>query len=116
MPPPITLSEMPAADHALRVQRSAQSRWLALLLLAWAALVVAVYFRRVWPLIGAGPAAWVIPDVGQSLRFTGLPYLREAMLRALSAASAAAIVLAAIAGVGGLVNRWLLPESATRTD
>ena len=76
---------------------------------AWAAIVIALYYNQLWALIGAGPAGWSLPDLGQDLRATGLPHVREAAGRALAAASSSALVVCAMLGGGALVDRWLLP-------
>jgi 4-amino-4-deoxy-L-arabinose transferase-like glycosyltransferase len=86
------------------------------LALAWAALVAAVYYRRLWLLLAAGPSTWSLPEVGQSLRWTGVPWLRDAIARAAFGIGAAAVVVAAVWTCGRLATRWLVPPDATRGE
>jgi hypothetical protein len=86
------------------------------LALGWAALVVAVYYRQLWTLLAAGPSAWSLPELGQSLRWRGVPFIGEAALRAASGIASAAVVVLAVWTSGRLVARWLVPPDATRAE
>jgi hypothetical protein len=86
------------------------------LALAWAALVVAVYYRQLWILLAAGPSSWSLPEVGQSLRWNGVPFVREAAARAASGVLAAAAVILAVWASGRLVSRWTVPPDATGAE
>jgi hypothetical protein len=112
-----TLDGTPLRDDALEDATHARpAQWAVFLLTLCATVVLIVYFRNLWALLASGPHSWVLPELGQTLRFTGLPYVREALLRAATAAAATTIVLAAIAAAGRVSTRALLPESATPTE
>lgn len=77
--------------------------------LAWGALLLAIYYVRLWDVLAAGPQTWDILDFPQQLRAAGLPHVREAALRAIAGIAAAAVVLAAMLGCGIAADRWLTP-------
>jgi dolichyl-phosphate-mannose-protein mannosyltransferase len=87
--------------------------WVLILCAAVGLAGWAVYFRHAWELLAEGRQAWVLPDIGQSLRFSGLPYAAEAASRAGRAIVAAMIALMAIGGAGRLAIPRLLPTDAT---
>jgi 4-amino-4-deoxy-L-arabinose transferase-like glycosyltransferase len=89
------------------------ARWLVALLLAWAGVIVALYFRRLWPQLTGADGPWTWPQVGQALRHTGLPHAREAALRAGAAIAAAAVCSVAIFGLGVLVVRAFAPSTTS---
>jgi len=107
---------VPASSDA--IDRPAPPRHEALVLasLAWIVVVSAVYYRQLWPLLPAGPDAWSLPELGQSLRHTGLPFAGEAARRAGAALGAAAILIAAFLGAGRAVDRWLTPAGLTPAE
>lgn len=78
--------------------------------LAWAVLLLAIYYARLWDLLAAGPQAWDILDFPQQLRATGLPHVREAALRAGAGAASAALVAIGAFGCGLAADRWLTPS------
>jgi len=82
---------------------------LVLVSLGWIAVVAAVYYRQLWTLLAGGPDVWAIPELGQSLRHTGLPFAGEAARRAAAATASAAVLLSAMLGAGRLLDRWLTP-------
>jgi len=88
----------------------------AVFALAWAVLVVGVYYRQLWAVLAAGPSAWSLPELGQSLRWSGVPFIREAIARAASGIAAAAAVVLAVWTSGRLVARWVVPSDATRAE
>ena len=77
--------------------------------LLWALVVVVVYYNQLWQILAAGPSSWDIPELGQGLRYTGLPFLSEAAARAVSGVAAAVVVAAAMMGAGSLVDGWFTP-------
>ena len=77
--------------------------------LLWPLVVVALYYQPLWRVIGTGPSSWDIPELGQGLWYTGLPFLSEAALRALSGLASAVVVAAAMIAAGSLLDRWFTP-------
>ena len=90
--------------------------WQLALSFGWMALVVLVYYRQLWSLLASGPDAWSVPELGQGLRHTGLPFAREAALRAASAVGAAAAIVAVFITTGRVIDRWLTPASLTLSE
>ena len=84
--------------------------------LAWAAVALPIYFRHAWWLLSGAEGRWVWPEVGQTLRYTGLPYAHEALARAATALGSASVCVLAIAGMGALVARLLLPKTESRYE
>jgi 4-amino-4-deoxy-L-arabinose transferase-like glycosyltransferase len=99
-----------AVGHTFR-SSPAGSKALVGVSIAWGAVVLAVYYGRLWTPIGAGLQAWNIPDISQNILSTGLPHLREAFLRAVSGIASAALVVAAMLASGAVVERWLSPPA-----
>ena len=89
---------------------------LVLVSLGWIAVVAAVYYRQVWTLFAGGPTAWTLPELGQSLRHTGLPFAGEALARGGAALGAAAVLVSALLGAGRFLDRWLTPAGLTRAE
>ena len=82
----------------------------------WALLVLAVHFRHAWTLLSRAEGRWVWPEIGQTLRYTGLPHLHEAVVRAAWATGAAGACALAVLGLGILVARVFAPVAqAART-
>src|SRR5829696_8094620 len=79
--------------------------WLVHAILAWAGVVLAVYFRHAWALVSGAEGAWAWPEIGQTLRYTGLPHAHEALLRAGWAVGGAVASALAVLGLGVLVAR-----------
>lgn len=102
------------AGAALALTPSARLRRRAYLALAlaWAVIVVAIYYRQLWILLAAGPSAWSRPELGQSLRYTGIPFLHEAVSRAASGIGAAVLVVLAVWTCGRSISRWIVPADA----
>ena len=97
--------------------RRTRTAWIATALaLGWFAVVAAVYYRQLWWLLAAGPDAWSIPDLGQSLRHDGLPFVRQAATSAVRAIGAAGAIVVAFVAAGRLADRWLTPPSLTATE
>jgi hypothetical protein len=84
--------------------------WVLGAVLVWAAVALAVYFRHAWTLLSGAEGPWVLPEVGQALRFGGLPYAHEALARAGAALGGVTLCLLAIFGLGLLVSRILAPK------
>lgn len=95
--------------------RRTRTAWIALAL-GWFAVVAVVYYRQLWWLLAAGPDSWSLPDLGQSLRHDGLPFVRQAAISAVGAISAAGAIVIALVAAGRLADRWLTPPSLTRTE
>jgi 4-amino-4-deoxy-L-arabinose transferase-like glycosyltransferase len=90
--------------------------WTLAATLAWAAVALAIYFRHAWRLVSGVEGRWVWPEVGQTLRYTGLPYAHEALARAATAFGGASLCVLAIVGAGALVARILLPKTESRSE
>ena len=111
MPPPsdttdVVLTTPPAASGRL----PRRDAWLLGLAAAWAGVVLAVYLRHAWALLSGAEGRWVWPEVGQTLRYTGLPHAHEALLRAGSGIGAASVCALAVLGLGVLVARVIAPR------
>ena len=83
---------------------------LTAIVLGWMGVILAVYYRQLWPLLAA-PGGWTMPELGQGFMHRGLPFAYEAALRAASAIGTAAVILTALTGAGWLLDRWLTPAS-----
>jgi dolichyl-phosphate-mannose-protein mannosyltransferase len=83
---------------------------------AWAAAALAIYFRHALRLLSGVEGGWVWPEVGQTLRYTGLPYAHEALARAATALGGASLCVLAIVGAGALAARILLPKTDSRSE
>jgi len=84
--------------------------------LLWALVVVGLYYEQLWRIIAAGPSSWDIPELGQSLWYTGLPFLSEAAVRAVSGVVSAVVVAAGISGAGTLLDPWFTPADLRRHE
>ena len=82
----------------------------------WALLVLAVYFRHAWTLLSRAEGRWVWPEIGQTLRYTGLPHLHEAVVRAAGATGAAGACALAVLGLGILVARVFAPVAVSAAE
>jgi hypothetical protein len=94
----------------------ARDVWMFTLAAIWAGVVLAVYFRHAWVLLSGAAGRWTWPEVGQTLRYTGLPHANEALVRASAAIGAASICALAMVGLGLVAARVLAPKSASRGE
>jgi 4-amino-4-deoxy-L-arabinose transferase-like glycosyltransferase len=85
--------------------------WAVGAMLVWGAVVLAVYFRHAWTLLAGVEGRWIWPEIGQGLRYSGLPYAHEALVRAGTALGGAALCGVAFVGAGMMVGRILAPKT-----
>ena len=108
---------MPVAAQITRHDRpgvgAIGSRLLGVIVIAWMFAVLGVYYRRLWPLLAAGPGSWTLPDLGQGLLHGGVPHAGAAAVAAASATGAAALLATAFAGTGRIFDGWLTPPQLT---
>ena len=109
------LADSGQASRGLALARNLAG-WALAATLAWAAVALAIYFRHAWRLVSGVEGRWVWPEVGQTLRYTGLPYAHEALARAATALGGASVCVLAIVGAGALVARILLPKTESRSE
>ena len=102
------------ASRTYRESRSGR-RLLLTLSGAWAALLLALYYEQLWPAIAGGPSAWGDGALDE-LRSSGVPYLREAVSRGVSAVAVAAVIAAAMLAAGGAADRLLTPPGLARHE
>jgi len=85
-------------------------------LVAWVALVLAVYYRQAWWLLASGPQAWSAPDLGFGAGPVHLPFLRDALGRTVRGGAAAALVATAACVLGRAAQRLVVPDLADRVE
>jgi hypothetical protein len=117
-----------AADSTLAVDRHegrtgapltvarVAAAWPLWLLLAWAALVIAVYYRAAWPLLLAGGFRQALSSTGLSSVRNGLPFARDAAATAAAGIAGLIIVSAAIMAAGRLLIGFWAPHVLTPTE
>jgi 4-amino-4-deoxy-L-arabinose transferase-like glycosyltransferase len=96
--------------------RPAGGSRISALIAVWAGVVLVVYFRHVWPLLFGAEGRWTWPQVGQALRYTGLPHAHEALVSAGSALGGASVCALAVIGLGTLVARVFAPRPTSAAE
>jgi 4-amino-4-deoxy-L-arabinose transferase-like glycosyltransferase len=105
----------PRPGTPLTVARLAAA-WPLWLFLAWAALVIALYYRAAWPLLMAGGLRQALSSTGLSSVRNGLPFARDAAVTAATGVAGLIIVSAAIMAAGRLLIRFWAPHVLTPTE
>jgi hypothetical protein len=99
-----------------QTRRLAAPAWLVLASLAWAALVLAVYYRQVWWMVSADAAGWDPPGLELYRLREGLPYAREAAQRASRAIAGATMVWLSAIALGSAILPLLAPPTTGRGE